>query len=120
MKNKYVVPLVITLIGSFLSGWFGPWWAPAAFIIIVSALIPLSTKMAALIGFITLAMVYLGMALWMNTKDEADIIGKTGLLLGGLPPFAMIALTACIGGISGVLSGWLGNALGKLLREKKT
>lgn len=64
-------------------------------------------------------MVYLFMASWMNTLDHAEIILKTGLLLGGLSPVMMIAVTTLIGAVTGMLSGWLGSALGTILTSKK-
>lgn len=118
MKNKALISFLIMLVGSFLSGYFGPWWAPAAFIVIAMALSGLPGKQAMGIGSLALGLVYLFMASWMNTLDHAEIIRKTGLLLGGLSSVLMIAVTTLIGAITGLLSGWLGSALGTMLTKK--
>ena len=118
MKNKALISFLIMLVGSFLSGYFGPWWAPAAFIVIAMALAGLTVKQAMGIGSLALGLVYLFMASWMNTLDQAEIIRKTGLLLGGLSPLMMIVVTTLVGAITGLLSGWLGSALGTMLTKK--
>lgn len=119
MKNKALISFLIMLVGSFLSGYFGPWWAPAVFIVIAMALSGLAVKQAMGIGSLALGLVYLFMASWMNTFDQAEIIRKTGLLLGGLSPLMMIVVTTFVGAITGWLSGWLGSALGTMLTSKK-
>ncbi len=119
MKNKALISFLIMLVGSFLSGYFGPWWAPAVFIVIAMALSGLAVKQAMGIGSLALGLVYLFMASWMNTFDQAEIIRKTGLLLGGLSPLMMIVVTTLVGAITGWLSGWLGSALGTMLTSKK-
>jgi MFS family permease len=118
MKNKSLISFLIMLVGSFLSGYFGPWWAPAVFIVLAAALSGLTAKQALGNGALSLGIVYLFMASWMNTMDQADIIGKTGMLMGGLSPILMIVVTTLIGAVTGLLSGWLGSALGKLLTKK--
>ena len=119
MKNKALISFLIMLVGSFLSGYFGPWWAPATFIVIATALAGLPVRQAMGIGALASGMVYLFMASWMNTLDHAEIIRKTGLLLGGLSPVMMIAVTTLIGAVTGFLSGWLGSSLGAILTSKK-
>lgn len=119
MKNKALISFLIMLVGSFLSGYFGSWWAPAVFIVIAMALSGLAVKQAMRIGSLALGLVYLFMASWMNTFDQAEIIRKTGLLLGGLSPLMMIVVTTFVGAITGWLSGWLGSALGTMLTSKK-
>ena len=118
MKNKTVIAIILFIAGSFLSGYFGPWWAPAAFILLGAALMGLSVSQAILSGSISLSLVYLGMAIWMSRMDKADIIQKTGELMGGLSPVMMILVTTIVGAITGLLSGWLGSALGYLLPKK--
>ena len=117
MKSKTIIVLIICIVGSYLSGYLGPWWAPAAYLVLVSALLKLPVRMALIAGSISLGAVYLGQAIVMNSKDEADIIAKTGLLLGGLSPLMMIVLTTLLGGITGLLSGWTGSVIGSLVKK---
>jgi hypothetical protein len=118
MKNKTGIALILCLIGSLVSGLYGPWWAPAVFILLMCALMRLTVKQSFLTGSISLCVVYLGMALWMSRMDKAAIIEKTGLLLGGLSPVMMIVVTTLIGFTTGLLSGWLGSVIGSTLSKK--
>lgn len=118
MKNKTAITFLLCLVGSLLAGLYGPWWAPAVFNLLMVALMGLTVKQSILSSSISLGVVYLGMALWMNSMDEAAIIEKTGLLLGGLSPVMMIVVTTLIGFITGLLSGWLGSIIGGLVSKK--
>ncbi len=118
MNSKNIIVLTLFIIGSFLSGYFGPWWAPAAYLVLVSALLKLSVRQAMVAGGISLGVVYLGESILMNSMDEADMISKTGLLLGGLSPAMMIMVTTLIGGMTGLLSGWIGSVIGNLTNKK--
>ena len=78
----------------------------------------LKNKTPIAIIFCLIGVVYLGMALWMSNQDEAEIIQKTGMLLGGLSPVMMIVVTTLIGCITGLLSGWLGSVIGSIVSKK--
>jgi hypothetical protein len=118
MKNKTTIAIFLCLPGSLLAGLYGPWWAPAVFILLLCALMGLAVKQSILAGSISLGLVYLGMALWMSSHDKAEIIEKTGMLLGGLSPVMMIVVTVLIGSITGLLSGWLGSVIGNVVSKK--
>ena len=118
MKNNSAVAFLVMLIGSFLSGYYGPWWAPAVFLIIATAIMRLNAKKAVIIGACSLGLSFLGMSVWMSTLDQSDLIDKTGALLGGLSPVVMIAVTTIIGFVTGLLSGWLGSSLGGVLKKE--
>jgi len=78
----------------------------------------LSVKKATMAGGISVGLVYLAMACWMNSMDKADIIGKTGMLLGGLSPAGMIIVTTLVGTVTGAFSGRLGNRVGEVVQKK--
>ncbi len=118
MKNKTVIAFIVMLMGSWLSGYYGPWWAPAVFIVISTAVLGLTTKNAILIGGFALGLTFLAMSIWMSSLDQSHLIEKTGTLLGGLSPVAMIVLTSILGFVTGLLSGWLGSALGGVLKKE--
>jgi hypothetical protein len=106
------------LAGVILSGYFGPWWAPAVFVVLLSGLMQMTAKKAIMAGGISIGFVYLVMSIWMRSMDKSDIIGKTGMLMGGLSPGAMLVVTTLIGMITGVLAGWVGSVLGGLFGKR--
>jgi len=119
MKGNSFLVLILMLIGVTISGFFGPWWAPAAFVVLLSMLMKLTTREAIWISALALLLVYAIMALMMLGKDDTGLIGKTGTLLGGLSAPLMVLVTGLIGGITGLLSGWLGSSLAKAVPAKK-
>ena len=120
MKNNSAITFLVMLIGAFLSGLYGPWWAPSVFVVISTAIIGLKSRQGMIIGACAIGIVFLGMAVWMAMKDQEHIIEKTGTLLGGLSPVAMIAVTTLIGLMTGLLAGWLGSALGGVLKKERS
>lgn len=118
MKNKTAIAFIVMLIGSFLSGLYGPWWAPAVFIVISVAILDLSSKQGANLGGLALMLTYMVMSVWMRAHDHSHLIEKTGALLGGFSPVGMVALTSVIGMATGLLSGWLGSVLSGVFKKE--
>ena len=77
----------------------------------------LPIKKAMIIGASGLGLTFLIMAVWMCTLDQAHVIEKTGTLLGGLSPAAMVVITTLIGLVTGLLSGWLGSVMGGVFKK---
>jgi len=119
MKRKPFLILIMMLAGVVVAGLFGPWWAPAVFVTLLCMLMKLSAKQGVWIGGLALFLVYLIMSVLMMGKDDSGLIGKTGALLGGLSAPLMVVVTGLIGGITGMLSGWLGSSLAMVMPGKK-
>lgn len=106
------------LIGIVLAGYFGPWWAPAAFIVMLTALSGMNARQSLITGGALLSLAYLGLASALSLQDEADIIARTGVLLGNLSPQLLVLITTFIGTITGALAGWLGSETGHFVRSQ--
>ena len=106
------------LIVVFVSGFYGAWWAPATSIVLVAMLMQLTSREGILFGSMSLLLAFTIMSIIMLGKDESGLIGKTGALLGGLSGPLMVVITAIIGGITGLFSGWLGSRLGQVVFNK--
>jgi len=119
MKSKSILVLILMMIGVIVAGYFGPWWAPGAYVVLLAMLMKLSAKQALWIGALSLFVVYTVMSMMMLGKDDSGLIGKTGTLLGGLSSPMMVIVTGLIGAITGLLSGWLGSSLGKIMPADK-
>jgi hypothetical protein len=113
-----IVRVILALVACGVAGWFGPWWAPAACLAAWAILMRMPRRAAVIEGGLVLATVFGALAGWMLLRDESDLLGKTGGLLGGLPAWAMWIVTLVIGWITGLLAGWLGSALGEVIVEK--
>jgi hypothetical protein len=119
MKSKILLLFLLMLIGIVAAGYFGPWWAPAAYIVLLSMLLKAPANQAIWTGSVAMLILYTIWAYVMLGKDNTGLIAKTGSLLGGWSPSAMVILTGVIGAITGLVSGWLGSSLAKVLSAKK-
>lgn len=119
-RFRPVLHYALALAGILLAGWYGPWWAPAIFLAAWTLLLRLPMRKAILEGGLLLAIAYGLAAGWMYLADASDLLGKTAGLFGGLPSYIFLLITVVIGGVTGVLTGWLGSALGKVIFEEKT
>jgi len=111
MKKKTFFALLIMIAGIFLLGYFTFWWIPAAWVVLVAYMMKLDIKTGIITGGVSFALVWVAMAIFMNVQDSADIISKTGILLGGLSQWMMLLVALIISLITGILSGWLGSAI---------
>lgn len=117
MKSRLITAFIVLCVGIALSGWFGPWYAPAVFVLVCCAILVLRTGQAIWLGLTSGLLVYVVMALIMLNRDDGEIIRKTGNLLGGLSPIMMVLVTALIGGATGIVAAWMGSALGQYIRN---
>ena len=119
MKTKAIIAFLIMAAGVLGLGFFAPWWAAAVWVVCVSALTRLNEKQATVAGGFAIALVWVVVARYLSLQDDAEIITKTGTLLGGVSHQLMFGVTLVIALITGILSGWLGSALGQLIISPK-
>lgn len=118
-KQSLIIIFILMLVGSILSGFFGPWWAPSLMIILISALMKLTVRQGLLLGSLSLGLTFIVMTIFAQSTDDTGIISKIGSLLGGISVFGMVFISTLIGIITGLLSGWLGSALGDFLKKSE-
>jgi len=118
MKTKDLIAFIIMAIGSAVMAYFLPWWTIPFWIILVVVLMKLRTWPAIIYSGLAVAIVWVGFARWMSEKDTAEIIEKTGELMGGISHQHMMHITLLIGFITGILSGWFGGILGSVIRSE--
>lgn len=117
---KSLVPAILLCAGIIVTGFFGPWWAPAAFVVLFTAMWRLPLLQAIGLGILCMGAVYLALSIWSAMHDESGLIPKVGLLLGGAGKTVLMLITTCIGLFTGALAAWVGHALGELFRQTKT
>lgn len=118
MKNNLYVRLIVIVACLVLCGYFGPWWGPAGAMVILAGLMGLTVRQGILYGGILMGLIYMTIAVWQWSKDASGLLEKTGLMLGGLSPLMLIVVTTLIGAITGLLAGWLGSVLAKVVTSR--
>src|SRR4030095_2192964 len=118
MKTRTIISFLIMVAGVVCLGFFTPWWVAAIWIVLVAGVGKLSISQSMLTGGFAIGLAWVAMARYFSLHDDADIISKTGALLGGLSHQLMMVITLVIAFITGVLSGWLGGALGSMILKQ--
>lgn len=111
MKKQTFLAFLIMIAGIFLLGYFTFWWMPVIWVILIAYVMKLNIKAGMATGGISFALAWVTYALYMSAQDNADIISKTGSLLGGLSQGMMVLVVIVLSLITGILSGWLGSAI---------
>lgn len=97
---KLLVAIVLTALLAFVSGLYLPWWSIAVAAFIVAALVHQKAGKAFLSGFLGVFLLWAGLALWIDMKNNGVLSQKIAelLKLGG-NSLLLILVTAFIGGL---------------------
>ena len=97
---KFIVALILTALLSFIAGLYFPWWSIALCAFITALLIYQRSWKAFLAGFIGLLLLWSGLALWIDVKNESILSARIGELFGiGNNSFLLVLITGIVGGI---------------------
>jgi hypothetical protein len=107
---KFFLPFLLTIFLSYLSGAFMPWWTFVPVIIIVYFLIPMKPGWAFLSGFLSLFILWGGLALMMDTSNHHILSKKIAQLFLKNDQYSfLILITTVIGALLGGLSALTGS-----------
>ena len=110
---KFLVALLLTALLSFISGLYIAWWWFFAIIaFIVALLVHQKPGKAFAAGFLALFFLWIGLAFWIDIKNESILSAKiAGLLPLGGSTFLLIVITGFIGGLVAGLAALSGSFL---------
>ena len=117
MKNKLWknLAILISMIGlSHIVSLFLPWYAIIFSIALITAIFKLKLGKAILFGFISIFLLWLLTSTLIDFENEHNLSTKIGELFGGVSTFIVILITSIIGGITGLLGGWIGGSVQKI------
>lgn len=112
--KRFITGFPIIIAGILILNALLPWWSPVPWIILIVYLLRMRIKEGVITGGISLALVWTVMAVISYSRDDANMLTKTALILGGLNVVWLFILTFLISFTTGALSGWTGGAIGNL------
>lgn len=113
---KFITALLMTALLSFTAGLYLPWWSLALASFIVAVLIHQTAGKAFLAGFLALFLLWGGLALWIDIRNQHILGSRIGQLLGvGDNTILLVLVTALVGGL---VSGFAAMS-GSFFRSKK-
>ncbi len=97
---KFLAALVLTVLLSFIAGLYLPWWSIVIAAFIVALIVRQKAGIAFLSAFCGLLLLWSGLSLWIDAKNESIFSAKIGVLLGiGNNSFLLILITGIVGGL---------------------
>ena len=99
---RFTLAILLTLLLSFITGLFLPWWGVAIAAFIVALIIHQGAARAFLSGFLGVMLLWCLLAAWWNSQNDGVLSAKiaTVLPLGG-NAFLLILVTGIVGGLVG-------------------
>ena len=104
---RFVIQIIITAIVCFMFQKLFPWWTTAIGAFLVGFVFSNSGFKSFLSGFIAIGLLWLGLALYIDTATQSILTEKVSQLL----PVNVFVLTTLIGGLVGGLSSMTGSLL---------
>jgi len=109
---KFIVALILTALLSFIAGLYLPWWGIAVAAFITALLIYQKSGKAFLAGFIGLLLLWSGLALWIDIKNESILSARISQLFGiGNNSLLLIVITGIVGGFVAGFAAMTGSFL---------
>ena len=97
---KFFVAIIITALLAFICGLFLPWWGIAIAAFIVALVINQSGGRSFLSGFIALLILWMGIALWIDSNNNSVLSKKIAMVLPlGGNTLLLILITSIVGGL---------------------
>ncbi len=107
---KFIASVFLTILLSFAICLYMDWWAIAIAAFIVSLSIHQPPLKSFITGFVSLLLLWGGLAWWIDAKNEHILSHKIAMLLSlGGSSFIMIFLTALIGALIGGFAALAGS-----------
>lgn len=102
---RFIISLILTALTGYVLGIFLDWWSIALAAFLVALAFPQSPGKAFLSGFLAVFLLWGGMALAMDLRNDHILSGRMAqVILKSDSSTIMILITALLGGIVGALS----------------
>jgi len=97
---KFSAAIILTALLAFISGLFFPWWCIAVTSLLVAVLVHQKAGKAFLAGFLGVFILWAGIAIWIDMKNNGVLSKKIALVLPlGGNAILLILVTGLVGGL---------------------
>lgn len=109
---KFVIATILTALLAFISCLYLPWWGMAITSLLVAVIIHQRAGLAFLSGFTGLFILWVGLAFWIDSKNNHILSKKIAAILPlGGNYFLLLLVTGIIGGLVAALAAMSGSYL---------
>lgn len=111
---KFLIATLLTALLSFITSLWFDWWIIAVVSFLVAILIQQKLWLAFLSGFTALFLLWAGLALWIDIKNQGILSARVaGVLPLGGNSVLLLLVTGFIGGLVAGFAAMSGNSLRK-------
>jgi hypothetical protein len=115
---RFLLSVSLILVFAFIAGLYLPWWSIALISFLVLLLIPQSIGISFLAGFISIFLLWAGLALIIDIKNESILSQKIAALFSlGEASFLLILITGLLGGLVSGFAAMSGSTLRLILKR---
>jgi hypothetical protein len=112
MSMKFIVAFLLTAVLSYAAGFYLPWWSIAIAAFVVAAAIPQQPMKAFLAGFLSLFILWVVLALYIDFENQHILSMKISALLFKSSSHALIVgvtglVAALVGGFAALSGAYL-------------
>ena len=105
---RFLLAILLIAAGAALAEYFLPWWTLAVVAFLVASFIVMHPGKAFLAGFLAIALLWAGWALWWDVPNQHILSGRMARLFQLPVPALFLVVTALVGGLLGGLAAWSG------------
>ena len=116
---KFLIQIILTTLLSYLVAQLLPWWSLVICAAVVAMPLNLSQKSAAWGGFVSISLLWMGTATFIDVQTDSTLSNKVAPLLGFQSAILLILLTGLVGGIVGGLGAWSGQQIATRLLHRR-
>jgi hypothetical protein len=105
---KFFVAIILTALLTFVAGLYFQWWSLAISAFLVAVLVHQKPVKAFFAGFLGGFILWGALEMWINSENDGYLAAKVAALLPFGPVWALMLVTAFIGGLvagSGAITG---------------
>lgn len=111
---KFLSAFLLNIVLAFAAGLYLPWWSIALTAFLVSVAIPQAPFKAFLSGFLSLVILWGGLAFFIDRANQHLLLNRVAALFKlGEASYVLIILTALIGGVLAGLASLSGTYIRK-------
>lgn len=115
---RFSLSVILIIILAFIAGIYLPWWSIAIIAFLVLLVVPQGIGLSFLAGFISIFLLWAGLALFIDIKNESILSQKIAALFSlGEASFLLILITGLLGGMVAGFAAMSGSTLRLILNR---
>lgn len=115
---RFLLSVLLIIVFAFIAGLYLPWWSMALISFVVLLILPQGVGISFLAGFLSIFLLWAGLALIIDIRNESILSQKIAALFSlGEASFLLIFITGLLGGLVAGFAAMSGSTLRLILNR---